>query len=394
VVLTKMLGASCAIRVWNEAFEAKTTDYFMHILQEVSVKDDFAIIILTPDDMSMKDGTEVTVARNNVVLEMGLFIGNWGLNRVFQLRIDKQDLHITDLDGIEVALLKWRGSCDLPPDKARQKTYNTRMRQALRRDVVTRVEQWLHRIGRRGLKAPFSRIANATRELETTYRHGETADRIFLNQLGTRMGGFNDTLLEPAQAGQITLIPPEEKALPDLLRDAKHSAKAVAHYRNINWWQNNIMAEDYLRVHDELRDKVQIHRIFILPATSLKDRHVRYAIKQSCLCGVKVQLLLWQTDGMELDQDMKALSHPARTLVYDQLPGPQTTVGDNMSFLIIDDKIVSYSNIPDDDKDAPSQLYVNVPEKSGTDVNNFIDTFDNLSRLAVWAKRFFPKFCA
>ena len=54
---------------------------------------DFAILVLTADDMVVSRGVEKVSARDNVLFELGLFIGSLGRDRTFMLydRIDPLD---------------------------------------------------------------------------------------------------------------------------------------------------------------------------------------------------------------------------------------------------------------------------------------------------------------
>jgi predicted nucleotide-binding protein len=62
---------------------------------------DFAAFILTPDDLVQSRGHEQSSPRDNVIFEMGLFIGRLGRERVFVLHGQDTDLRIpTDLRGI------------------------------------------------------------------------------------------------------------------------------------------------------------------------------------------------------------------------------------------------------------------------------------------------------
>ena len=64
---------------------------------------DFAIFVFQPDDILQLRDEKVTVARDNVVFELGLFIGELGKERVFFLVPTKsEELHLpTDLIGIQ-----------------------------------------------------------------------------------------------------------------------------------------------------------------------------------------------------------------------------------------------------------------------------------------------------
>ncbi len=65
---------------------------------------DFAVLILTPDDMVTKRGSRRRAARDNVLFELGLFMGSLGKERTFIVfcRDEKIDLP-SDLAGITAA---------------------------------------------------------------------------------------------------------------------------------------------------------------------------------------------------------------------------------------------------------------------------------------------------
>lgn len=46
---------------------------------------DFAVLVLTPDDLSVSRGAEKSVPRDNVLFELGLFVGAIGRDRTFML---------------------------------------------------------------------------------------------------------------------------------------------------------------------------------------------------------------------------------------------------------------------------------------------------------------------
>jgi len=65
---------------------------------------DFAILVLTPDDKVFSRGRETSAARDNVIFELGLFMGAIGRDRAFVLHERDLDLKVpSDLDGISTA---------------------------------------------------------------------------------------------------------------------------------------------------------------------------------------------------------------------------------------------------------------------------------------------------
>jgi hypothetical protein len=64
---------------------------------------DFAALIVTPDDSVVSRGEQRPAARDNVIFELGLFLGSLGPRRVFIIRPRGQDLRLpSDLAGITV----------------------------------------------------------------------------------------------------------------------------------------------------------------------------------------------------------------------------------------------------------------------------------------------------
>lgn len=66
---------------------------------------DYAVLVLTSDDVVVKRDVPANAARDNVLFELGLFIGALGPDRVFMVVEDQVELP-TDLAGIKPALFK------------------------------------------------------------------------------------------------------------------------------------------------------------------------------------------------------------------------------------------------------------------------------------------------
>lgn len=65
---------------------------------------DFAVLVLTPDDMVIKRGDEKPAARDNVLFELGLFMGAFGRHRTFIVHPRAKEMHLpTDLAGVAAA---------------------------------------------------------------------------------------------------------------------------------------------------------------------------------------------------------------------------------------------------------------------------------------------------
>lgn len=72
-------------------------------LESALSKYQFAILVLTPDDMATVSGESVQLPRDNVLFELGLFMGRLGRKHVFVVYHDDEHIKLpTDLAGITV----------------------------------------------------------------------------------------------------------------------------------------------------------------------------------------------------------------------------------------------------------------------------------------------------
>lgn len=92
------------VTVWPQgifALSANTLDELVRFTNNF----DFGIFVFTPDDVATMRDQEKRVTRDNVIFELGLFIGALGRTRAFIVAPrDVQDLHLpSDLAGIKPA---------------------------------------------------------------------------------------------------------------------------------------------------------------------------------------------------------------------------------------------------------------------------------------------------
>jgi predicted nucleotide-binding protein len=78
--LSKFAEVTC----WDGIFNPGQT--FLTDLSRSKDQYDFAIFIITPDDTLVSRGAEYLSTRDNVIFEMGLFIGSIGFERVYCVR--------------------------------------------------------------------------------------------------------------------------------------------------------------------------------------------------------------------------------------------------------------------------------------------------------------------
>jgi predicted nucleotide-binding protein len=88
------------VQVWTQGvFFA--SDYALEALEEAVAISDFAIAIAQPDDTLNSRGTESKVARDNVIFELGLFMGRLGRKRSILFQPADKELKLpSDLKGL------------------------------------------------------------------------------------------------------------------------------------------------------------------------------------------------------------------------------------------------------------------------------------------------------
>lgn len=89
----------CEPTVWDQGVFGASTYTLPSLIQQAK-RADFAVLIATPDDMAESRGTQNTVARDNVILEFGLFAGAIGLERVYILRTADHIRFPSDIAGL------------------------------------------------------------------------------------------------------------------------------------------------------------------------------------------------------------------------------------------------------------------------------------------------------
>lgn len=87
-------------KLWSEdVFQASKTT--IEDLYKLSAESDFAVLVLTPDDITVSRGKKKLSPRDNVVFELGLFVGALGRERTFIVKPAGVDIKIpTDLLGV------------------------------------------------------------------------------------------------------------------------------------------------------------------------------------------------------------------------------------------------------------------------------------------------------
>lgn len=99
-VYRRLAGKRVVPKIWSDGvFEASSTT--IESLVNTAQEADFAALVLTSDDITKSRGTTKASPRDNVIFELGLFIGAIGRERVFILKPKGVDIRIpSDLLGV------------------------------------------------------------------------------------------------------------------------------------------------------------------------------------------------------------------------------------------------------------------------------------------------------
>jgi len=93
----------CEVTLWNQgvfAFGRGTLEMLVDILHDY----DYAVLIMTPDDFTTSRGDTLLSPRDNIIFELGLFMGFLGRDRTIIVFDRTADLKIpTDLAGVTTA---------------------------------------------------------------------------------------------------------------------------------------------------------------------------------------------------------------------------------------------------------------------------------------------------
>jgi hypothetical protein len=102
-----LLDADAEVSLWNEGF-FKPGKTFIESLINGLTGFDFAVLVLTPDDLTSSRSVETLSPRDNVIFELGLFMGRIGRQRTLLLHQADADLKLpSDLAGLAAVTYRW-----------------------------------------------------------------------------------------------------------------------------------------------------------------------------------------------------------------------------------------------------------------------------------------------
>ncbi len=103
----------CEVTVWHQGVFSPSSGTLQSLL-EMSQNVDFAILVLTPDDLVASRGESMISPRDNVIFELGLFMGSLGSERTMIVYDRTSDLKIpSDLAGVTMITYQPHSTGDL-----------------------------------------------------------------------------------------------------------------------------------------------------------------------------------------------------------------------------------------------------------------------------------------
>jgi Predicted nucleotide-binding protein containing TIR-like domain len=102
-----LLAEDAEVTLWNEGLFA-ISDTFIESLVNALPRFDFAALVLTPDDLTASRQVATLGPRDNVLFELGLFMGRLGRSRTFIIRPRGELIKMpSDLAGLTAAVYDW-----------------------------------------------------------------------------------------------------------------------------------------------------------------------------------------------------------------------------------------------------------------------------------------------
>lgn len=104
-MLSEALGEGVEIQRWTMKFKLSST--YIESLEGAASEADFALFVLTPDDLTRSRGKQQWSPRDNVVFELGLFMGRIGRERCYLVTEETRGLKLpSDLLGLKAAAFR------------------------------------------------------------------------------------------------------------------------------------------------------------------------------------------------------------------------------------------------------------------------------------------------
>ncbi|WP_221393430.1 TIR domain-containing protein [Dyadobacter sp. NIV53] len=179
-----LLDRVCEVTIWSQGVFGLSKGYLEELVSSLE-KFDFAILVLTPDDMTISRETESDSPRDNVIFELGLFVGGIGRNRTYVVYDRTKKIKIpSDLAGISMATFELHSNGNLESSLGA---------------CCTRIENEIEKNGLRENKR-FNQLADATKNVDKTNQKFQTlinlmarSRKVELDVIASQFGAFINT---------------------------------------------------------------------------------------------------------------------------------------------------------------------------------------------------------
>jgi len=184
------LDHDCQVEVWTDGLFTPGKTVFGALIHAIS-RFDFAVLVVTPDDVTLTRKQERNTTRDNVVFELGLFLGALGQDRVFMLRDRTKPIDLpSDLVGVI--------SADYQP-------HDTGNAEAAVGAACTRIRQQIRQLGVRPSSA-YQQVSDAAAGVDRvgeyvreTVRLLARSRRVELDIVSRQFGG----MIEPGLMNEV-----------------------------------------------------------------------------------------------------------------------------------------------------------------------------------------------
>jgi hypothetical protein len=185
-----LLDRVCEVEVWSQGVFGLTQGTLESLVLALD-RFDFAVLVLTADDLIVSRGTEQPAARDNVLFELGLFVGGLGRDRTFMLFDRSHPLALpTDLAGVTAATFEPHSSGNL---EAALGAGSTRIQNAIQRLGVRESQKV------QGLSEATATMQGAGSQMRELIRLMARSRKVELDIVSAQFG----PLLDPGKLAQM-----------------------------------------------------------------------------------------------------------------------------------------------------------------------------------------------
>jgi hypothetical protein len=185
-----LLDPTCEVTVWSQGVFGLSQGTLESLVLSLD-KFDFAVLILTPDDLVTSKNEKMQAPRDNVLFELGLFIGGLGRDRTFLVYDRTAQLKLpSDLAGVTAATFEPHSSGNLASALGA---------------AATKVESVIERLGVRDqerirrLTEAASGVEGVSSQVQTMVRLLARSRKVELDIISAQFG----PLIDPKKLAQI-----------------------------------------------------------------------------------------------------------------------------------------------------------------------------------------------